>query len=85
MDNPLSFDDFYHIYLCSYIYKLISKVFARRIRPPLSNSISKEQFGFLEGKQIHEAIGVAHEVLHNIKVHKLKGVVLNIDLSKACD
>jgi hypothetical protein len=44
-----------------------------------------EQFGFLEGRQIHEAIGVAQEALHNIKTRKLKSVVLKIDLSKAYD
>ena len=51
----------------------------------LSAHISKEQFGFLEGRQIHEAIGVAQEGLHNIKTKKIKGVVLKIDLSKAYD
>jgi hypothetical protein len=44
-----------------------------------------EQFGFLEGRQIHEAIGVAQEALHSIKNQKLKGAVLKIDLSKAYD
>ena len=45
----------------------------------------KEQFGFLEGRQIHEAIGVAQEGLHSIKTKHLQGVVLKIDLSKAYD
>jgi hypothetical protein len=39
----------------------------------------------LEGRQIHEAIGVAQEALHSIKISKVKGVVLKIDLSKAYD
>jgi hypothetical protein len=37
----------------------------------------------LEGRQIHEAIGVAQEALHSIKTQKKKGAVLKIDLSKA--
>jgi hypothetical protein len=44
-----------------------------------------EQFGFLEGRQIHEAIGVAQEALHNIKTRKLKSAILKIDISKAYD
>eukprot|EP00253_Pinus_taeda_P010347 PITA_10347 len=44
-----------------------------------------EQFGFLEGRQIHEAIGVAQEVLHSVKKKRQKGVILKIDLSKAYD
>lgn len=39
----------------------------------------------MEGRQIHEAIGVAHEALHSIKTQKKKGAVLKIDLSKAYD
>jgi hypothetical protein len=39
----------------------------------------------LEGRQIHEAIDVAQEDLHSIKMRKLKGVVVKIDLSKAFD
>jgi hypothetical protein len=39
----------------------------------------------LEGRQIHEAIGVAQEVMHFIKTEKLKGAMFNIDLSKAYD
>jgi hypothetical protein len=61
------------------------KNYSRRLKPILSTSISREQFGFLEGRQIHEAIGVAQEGLHNMKTRKLKGAVVKIDLSKAYD
>eukprot|EP00253_Pinus_taeda_P001986 PITA_01986 len=44
-----------------------------------------EQFGFLDGRQIHEAIGVAQEVIHSVRQKKKKGAVLKIDLSKAYD
>eukprot|EP00253_Pinus_taeda_P014508 PITA_14508 len=84
-DDPESFEDFRPISLCNCIYKIISKVIALRIGPILSRNISMEQFAFLNGRQIHEAIGVAQEVTHSIKVKKKKGVVLKIDLSKAYD
>eukprot|EP00253_Pinus_taeda_P004076 PITA_04076 len=48
-------------------------------------NISMEQFGFLDGRQIHEGIGVAQEVIHSVKQKKKKGMVLKIDLSKAYD
>jgi hypothetical protein len=51
----------------------------------LSKAISQGKFGFLVDRKIHEAIGVAQVELHNIKTHKIKGVVLKIDLSKAYD
>jgi hypothetical protein len=40
---------------------------------------------FLEGINIHKAIGVAKEALHSIKTQKLKGPILKIDHSKAYD
>jgi len=84
-DNPTSLEEFRPISLCNCIYKIISKIIARRIKGILSSNISMEQFGFLKGRQIHEAIGVAQEGLHSMKKMKVKGAVLKIDLSKAYD
>ena len=56
-----------------------------RLKSVLSQHISSEKFGFLEGRQIHEAIGVAQEGLHSLKVQKQKGALIKIDLSKAYD
>ena len=39
----------------------------------------------MEGRQIHEAIGVAQEGLHSMKSKNIKGAILKIDLSKAYD
>eukprot|EP00253_Pinus_taeda_P008007 PITA_08007 len=84
-DEPKTFEDFRPISLCNCIYKIIAKVIASRLVPILSKNISSEQFGFLEGRQIHEAIGVAQEFFHSIKQKKSKGSILKIDLSKAYD
>eukprot|EP00253_Pinus_taeda_P035322 PITA_35322 len=82
---PKSFKYFRPISLCNSIYKMIAKVIANRIKPILSRHISMEQFGFLSGRQIHEAIGVAQEVMHSVRQKNKKGVVIKIDLSKAYD
>ena len=82
-DNAVSLNDFRPISLCNCIYKIISKVIAQRLKVILSAHVSAEQFGFLEGRQIHEAIGVAQEGLHSLKTRRLKGAILKIDLSKA--
>jgi hypothetical protein len=44
------FEDFKPISLCNSIYKVVAKIIARRLKPILSTTISKEQFGFLEGR-----------------------------------
>jgi hypothetical protein len=58
-DHPTSFEHFLPISLCNCLYKIISKIISHRFNDILSRSISGEQFGFLNGRQIHEAIGVA--------------------------
>ena len=58
MDKPKYFDDFRPISLANGIYKILAKIIARKIKIILSKHISKENFGFLEGRKIHEAIEV---------------------------
>jgi hypothetical protein len=84
-DDPYSIEYFCPISLCNYIYKVVSKIIARRIKAILSENISRKQFGFLEGRQIHEAIGVVQEVMHSLKSHNSKGEIIKIDLSKSYD
>jgi len=67
------------------LYKVVAKIISRKINIFLSYSVSNEQFRFLEGPQIHEAIGVTRKGMHTLKINKAKGVVLKIDLSKAYD
>jgi len=73
MNNPVSFENFHPISLCNNIYKIIAKIISRRIKETLSKRISSEQFAFLEGCQLHEAIGVAQESLHSVKKIKNEG------------
>jgi hypothetical protein len=64
---PSSFEDYRPIACCNVIYKLISKIISRRLRPMLSAFIGEEQFGFLHNRQIHDAVSIAQEVLHSVK------------------
>lgn len=84
-DHSCRLNDFKPISLCNCLYKIISKSIEKRLKGILSRHISKEQFGFLECRQIHEAIGVAQEGLHSVKKKKLKGTIFKIDLSKSYD
>lgn len=67
VDSPTSFEYFLPISFCNGMYKVIEKVIACCLKPILSNTIYMEQFGFLEGRQIHEVIRVAQEGLQSIK------------------
>jgi hypothetical protein len=70
--SVVSFEDFCPIPCCNMIYKLISKIIARRLRPVLSKVIGDEQFGVLRNKQIHDAVAIAQETLHSVKKRTLK-------------
>jgi hypothetical protein len=65
--------------------QLIAKIITTRLKPIFSGFISDEQFGFLDGCQIHEAISIAQEVLHSFKSKKVYGFLVKLDLSKAYD
>ena len=84
-ENLDCLEDFRPISLYSITYKVVAKVISQRFKKVLSKIILPEQFGFFENRQNHEAIGVAQEGMHNIKIKKIKGAILKIDLSKAFD
>jgi hypothetical protein len=73
------------IALCNVIYKIISKVIALRLKPILPFIISKEQSGYVEGRQIMDSVILVHEVIHSLKSTRTPGMLLKLDLSKYFD
>jgi hypothetical protein len=73
------------ISLCNVIYKLLTKVIARRLKPILPTIISPEKSGYVEGRQILDSVILAHEVIHSLQKTKTPGMLLKLDLSKAFD
>jgi hypothetical protein len=80
--NPKQFRP---IALCNVIYKIITKVIANRLKPIFPYVISKEQAGYVEGRQIMDSVILAHEVIHSLKSTKTPGMLIKLDLSKAFD
>jgi len=67
------------------VYKVIFKVITNRLNPLLPALISKEQTGFVEGRQILNNIIQAHEVVHSLKSNKKVGMIMQLDLANAYD
>jgi ribonuclease HI/exonuclease III len=83
--NALRPDQYRPIALCNVVYKLLTKVIARRLKPLLPAIISPEQSGYVEGRQIMDSVILAHEVIHSLQKTKRAGMLLKLDLSKAFD
>lgn len=84
-NNHITFDDFHPISLCNCLYKIIAKIIANHVKPILCKHILLEKFSFLKDRQIHEAIGIAQEVLHALHCKRGKGMIMKVGLSKAFD
>jgi hypothetical protein len=68
-----------------YLYKIIANVIVVRIKLILSKVRYFEQFGFLKGRFIHEAIDMTKEGVHSIRLARYSATIIKIYLSKASD
>ena len=75
--------DYRLISLIGCIYKLLSKVLARRLGSVIGGHISENQNTFVGGKQILDAVLIANELIDSrIKAGK-PGVICKLDIEKA--
>lgn len=75
------------ISLCNVSYKIINKVIANRLKPLMPLLIHPSQTSFVAGRNIHDNIIVAQEILHSMRNKKGKTgwMAIKIDLEKAYD
>ncbi|GKA88942.1 reverse transcriptase [Tanacetum coccineum] len=76
------------ISLCNFVYHIISKIIANRLKPFIHRLISPQQSAFIHGRLIQDSMVIANEAFHYIR-HKNKGnqrlMALKLDLNKAFD
>jgi hypothetical protein len=66
-------------------FKCITKVLTNRLVPVAKKIIDRNQSGFVKGRNILEGVVVLHEVLHELRISKEKGLILKLDFEKAYD
>lgn len=66
-------------------YKGVTKVLCNRLSPVAKEVIGDNETGFIKGKNILEGVLDLHEVIHELKRSKTKGLILKIDFEKAYD
>jgi hypothetical protein len=56
-----------------------------RLTPDAEKLISNTQTAFIPGRYILEGVIILHEIVHELRVKKMKGIVLKLDFQKAYD
>ena len=87
VSNPNKVSQFRPISLGNFIFKVISKILANRLKPLLHKIISPNQSAFLQGRSIHDNSILAHEIFHSMKKKKGNGglMAIKLDMEKAFD
>ncbi|PNX83757.1 ribonuclease H, partial [Trifolium pratense] len=81
-----SIDQFRPIAMANFKFKIISKVLADRLANIMPSIISKEQRGFIQGRNIKDCICLTSEAINLLHKKTFGGNVdLKIDISKAFD
>ena len=66
-------------------YKIMEKILAKRVKQVLPWLINEDQKGYVEGRNIGDAVRLNEDILEHCKKESKSGAVLYIDQSKAFD
>jgi hypothetical protein len=73
------------ITLINVIFKFVAKAYATRLAPIAHRTIDRSQSAFIKGRYLHEGVLALHEIAHELRAKKLKGLLLKLDFEKAYD
>jgi hypothetical protein len=84
--NAISIDQYRPIAMTNFKFKIISKILADRLAQIMPSIISKEQMGFIHGRDIKDCICTASEAANLLHNKAFGGnLALKIDITKAFD
>ena len=85
VEGPLLFKDFRPIGMVGWLYKILAKVLAARLKSVLPKVISESQSAFLGGRQIVDGVLIANELIDDWRVQAKQGLIFKVDFAKAYD
>jgi hypothetical protein len=80
-----SIKQFRPIALINVIFKFVAKAYAIRLAPLAHRTIDRSQSAFIKGRCLHEGVLALHEIFHELRVRKQRGLILKLDFEKAYD
>jgi hypothetical protein len=80
-----SIKQFRPIALINVIFKFVAKPYAIRLAPLAHRTIDRGQSAFIKGRCLHEGVLALHEICHELRVRKQRGLILKLDFEKAYD
>ena len=83
--NPLGLNDYRPISLVGCLYKIISKILARRMKVVMPDIIEEHQSAFVGGRNLLDGVVVANEVVDDAKRSRKSCCLFKIDFEKAYD
>lgn len=82
--SPSSIKDYRPIACCNVVYKVVTKILAKRMQDTLQHVVSDSQSAFIKGRSIVDNVLLMHELMRNY--HRNDGVprcAIKVDLMKA--
>ncbi|CAI5998615.1 unnamed protein product [Closterium sp. NIES-65] len=73
------------ITLLNFTYKVLARVMADRMKKYLGRVISPEQYGFLPGRRLTDAVGLVADIIDSARNDNEKWFLLLVDFKKAFD
>ncbi|XP_026400459.1 uncharacterized protein LOC113296367 [Papaver somniferum] len=78
--------NFRPIGLSNFFFKIFTKILATRVGSVLDKLVSEEQVAFMKGRNIHENISLASEMVNELHIKRKDGNIgLKLDISQAFD
>jgi hypothetical protein len=85
ISSPIALKDFRPISLLGTLYKILSKVLARRLAGVMITIISQSQSAFLKDRNLVDGVVVANEIVDYARKLKRQCLILKVDFEKAYD
>ena len=83
--DPMSISNYRPISLLNVDYKILTKILSKRIKTILNNVVSVDQVGYLNDRNIGEAVRMISDIIFHTSNFNKPGYLVAIDFEKAFD